>query len=72
MIEGQTLYQRPQPADHPAVVVTAPLVFLQRWTAGATNWDEARESGDVQVDGSDEAWDRMLLATAKVLALFTP
>ncbi len=63
-IEGQTLNQHPGPADDPAVVVTAPIGFLQRWAAGDTSWDEARASGEVEMDGSDEAWDRMLLATA--------
>lgn len=63
-IEGQTLHQEPGPAKDPAVVVTAPLEFLQRWAAGDTNWDKGRASGEVHVDGSDEAWDRMLLATA--------
>jgi DNA-binding HxlR family transcriptional regulator len=63
-IDGQTLHQRPGPADDPAVVVTASLEYFQRWAAGDTNWDEGRASGEVQVQGSDEAWDRMLLATA--------
>lgn len=63
-IDGGTLHQKPGPADDPAVVVTGPLEFLQRWAAGETNWDKGRASGEIHVDGSDEAWDRMLLATA--------
>jgi len=63
-IDGDTLHQRPGPAEDPVVVVTAPQDFLARWAAGDTNWNEARESGEAVVDGSDEAWDRMLLATA--------
>ncbi|GMQ85859.1 MAG: hypothetical protein BMS9Abin07_1427 [Acidimicrobiia bacterium] len=63
-IEGQTLHQRPGPADDPVVVVTAPPDFLERWAAGDITWDEARANGEVEVDGSEEAWDRMLLATA--------
>jgi DNA-binding HxlR family transcriptional regulator len=63
-IDGQTLHQEPGPADDPAVVVTAPLGFFQRWAAGDTDWDEGRASGAVDVQGSAQAWDRMLLATA--------
>ena len=63
-IDGQTLHQRPGPADDPAVVVTASLEYFQRWAAGDTNWDQGRARGEVDVQGSDEAWDRMLLATA--------
>ncbi|MEN8239733.1 MAG: helix-turn-helix domain-containing protein [Actinomycetota bacterium] len=63
-VTGQSLRQEPGPADDPTVVVTAPLDFLQRWAAGDTNWDKGRANGEVSVTGSDEAWDRMLLATA--------
>ena len=63
-IDGQTLHQEPGPAEDPAVVVTAPADFLQRWAAGDTNWDIGRATGEVEVVGSDDAWDRMLLATA--------
>jgi DNA-binding HxlR family transcriptional regulator len=63
-VDGQTLRPRPGPAEDPAVVVTASPEFLQRWAAGETNWEEARARGEIQVVGSDEAWDRMLLATA--------
>jgi DNA-binding HxlR family transcriptional regulator len=63
-IAGQTLHQRPGPAADPAVVVTATLDYFQRWAAGETNWDEGRARGEVDVQGSAEAWDRMLLATA--------
>lgn len=63
-IDGQTLHQRPGPADGPAVVVTTSLEFLQRWAAGDTNWDEGRAGGEVDVEGSHDAWDRMLVATA--------
>jgi DNA-binding HxlR family transcriptional regulator len=63
-IDRQTLHQRPGPAEEPAVVVTATLEYFQRWAAGDTNWDEGRARGEVKVQGSDEAWDRMLLATA--------
>ncbi len=63
-IDGHTLHQRPGSAIDPVVVVTAPHDFLSRWAAGDTSWQEARESGEVIVDGSDDAWDRMLLATA--------
>lgn len=63
-IDGQTLHQRPGPAGDPAVVVRASLDFFQRWAAGDTSWDEGRARGEVEVEGSPQAWERMLLATA--------
>ncbi len=63
-IDGQTLHQRPGPTDRPAVVVTTSLEFLQRWAAGDTNWDRGRAEGEVDVEGCEDAWDRMLVATA--------
>ena len=64
-IEGQTLHQRPGPVDRPAVVVTTSLEFLHLWAAGDTNWDEGRAEGEVDVEGSEGTWDRMLLREAE-------
>jgi len=37
--------------------------FMERWAAGSSTWDEGRDAGEVQVEGSDAAWRRMLAAT---------
>lgn len=63
-IDGDTLHQRPGPARRPAVVVTTTLDFFQRWAAGDTSWREGRAGGEVHVEGSADAWDRMMIATA--------
>jgi DNA-binding HxlR family transcriptional regulator len=62
-IDGAQLHVRIGVTSRPAVVVTTTREFMQRWVAGATNWDDGRRSGEVDVVGSDDAWDRMLLAT---------
>lgn len=47
----------------PALVVETTADFMRRWAAGDTNWDQGRASGEVLVEGPEEAWDRMLVAT---------
>jgi hypothetical protein len=62
-INGTHLSVSPEAANKPVVVVTTSRDFMRRWVAGETTWDEGRSRGDVEVTGSDDAWDRMLLAT---------
>lgn len=47
----------------PVVTVTTSLAFMRLWAAGEQTWDTGRAAGDVEVRGSDDAWNRMLLAT---------
>ena len=46
-----------------ALVLRTTRDFMRRWVAGTTNWDQGRHNSEVVVDGSPDAWDRMLLAT---------
>ncbi len=62
-IKGHKLTQSSGPAKHPALVVETSVDFMRRWAAGDTNWDEGRTRNEVVVDGPEEAWDRMLVAT---------
>lgn len=62
-IDGQALTVDRGPARHPALTLTTTRDFMRRWTAGETTWDAGRSSGEVTVQGSAAAWDRMLLAT---------
>jgi DNA-binding HxlR family transcriptional regulator len=64
-IDGTTLTQTPGPAEHPAVIVTTTHDWMRRLVAGETDWRQGRASGEVEVVGSDEAWERMLIATAQ-------
>lgn len=61
--EDGRLCRRAGSARRPAVVSRMTAAFMQRWAAGVTSWDEGRATGDVQVEGTDEAWERMLAAT---------
>ncbi|MBV1892683.1 MAG: helix-turn-helix transcriptional regulator [Ilumatobacteraceae bacterium] len=65
VIDGTTLTQRPGPATSPAVTVTTTKAWMTELVAGNTNWIEGRTSGAVGVEGSDDAWHRMLIATAQ-------
>lgn len=62
-IRDRVLTQHPAPADDPAVVVETSADFMRRWAAGDTTWDRGRADGEVDVDGPEEAWQRMLVAT---------
>lgn len=64
-IDGTTLTQTPGPADDPAVIITTTRDWMRRLVAGQTDWRRGRASGEVEVVGSDEAWERMLIATAQ-------
>ena len=50
-------------APDPCVVLTTTRAFLRRWVAGTATWDLGRASGEVTVQGTADAWERMLLAT---------
>lgn len=62
-IDGQTLTQHPASPGRPILVVETDGEFMRRWAAGEIDWEQGRASGAVTVEGPDEAWDRMLLAT---------
>lgn len=47
----------------PSIVMQTSLKFMQRWAAGETEWNDGRAAGEVEVTGSEQAWDRMLVAT---------
>lgn len=64
-IRGKTLAQRPGPAHNPAVSVTTTRKWMTDLVSGNTNWVDARTSGQITVSGSDDAWNRMLVATAQ-------
>jgi hypothetical protein len=64
-IDGTTLTQTSGPADDPAVRVMTTRDWMRRLVAGQTDWRRGRASGEVEVVGSDEAWERMLIATAQ-------
>lgn len=62
IVDGM-LHRRGGPATAPAVVVSTTDAFMRRWAAGEIGWEAGRAEGVVQVEGSDEAWQRMLAAT---------
>lgn len=64
-IDGTTLTQRPGPADNPAVSITTTREWMTDLVAGRTNWNTGRANGQVKADGPDDAWERMLIATAQ-------
>lgn len=64
-IEGTTLTQMSGTADDPAVMIATTRDWMRRLVAGQTDWRRGRSSGEVEVVGSDEAWERMLIATAQ-------
>ncbi len=64
-IAGTTLRQTKGPSENPAVTISTTTTWMQKLVAGGTDWRKGRSSGDVQVLGPDDAWERMLLATAQ-------
>lgn len=64
-IDGTTLTQTPGPAEDPAVIITTTRDWMRRLVAAQTDWRRGRASGEVEVVGTDEAWERMLIATAQ-------
>lgn len=63
-IEGTRLTVAPGPDPNPALVLRTTRKFMRRWVSGETTWDRGRHDGHVDVTGPDDAWNRMLLATA--------
>ncbi len=64
-IDGTTLRQTKGPSENPAVTISTTTTWMQKLVAGGTDWRKGRSSGDVYVLGPDDAWERMLLATAQ-------
>jgi DNA-binding HxlR family transcriptional regulator len=62
-IDGQALTVDAGPARHPALTLATTREFMGRWAAGDATWQSGRSAGEVTVQGSAAAWDRMLLAT---------
>ena len=62
-IKDHKLTQSTGPANQPVLVVETSADFMRRWAAGDTNWDEGRTRNEVLIDGPEDAWDRMLVAT---------
>jgi hypothetical protein len=62
-IEGQELTVQRGAAAQPVLVVRTTRVFLGRWVRGEATWDSGRADGQVTVEGSAAAWERMLVAT---------
>lgn len=62
-IDGQTLTQTNNSPSDAALIVETTTDFMRRWAAGDTNWDTGRKTGEVTIDGPEEAWNRMLVAT---------
>lgn len=62
-IDDKTLTQHAGHGDKPALIVNTTTDFVRRWSAGETNWDEGRRTGEVTSIGPEDAWDRMLVAT---------
>ena len=57
------LVQSPGPADDPVLRLRTSEGFMRRWAAGDVSWDEGRGAGEVEVEGDEAAWPRMLAAT---------
>ena len=47
------------------MIITTTRDWMRRLVAGRTDWRRGRASGEVAVVGSDDAWERMLIATAQ-------
>jgi len=62
-IEEQTLTLTRGPSDDPALVLRTSHEFLEHWAAGERSWANGRRSGAVSIEGPEEAWDRMQIAT---------
>jgi hypothetical protein len=66
---GGRLRQEPGAAPDPELTVRTTTAFLDQWAAGDTDWDSARATGDVTVDGPEPAWPRWLAATGYLLTV---
>lgn len=64
-IAGDVLTQTAGSAADPAVKITTTKAWMRDLVAGNTDWIKGKANGQVEVDGSPEAWERMLIATAQ-------
>lgn len=64
-IDGGTLVQTFGPAKDPAVRITTSSQWMLELVSGRTDWNSGRSDGQVQATGTQEAWERMLVATAQ-------
>ncbi len=64
-IDGTILTQRPGPADNPAVSIVTTRRWMTDLVAGRTDWRAGRANRQVKVQGPEDAWERMLIATAQ-------
>jgi len=62
-IDGPTLTLTRELASDPVLVLHTSHEFLRHWAAGERNWEAGRRSGDVSIEGPEDAWDRMQIAT---------
>jgi DNA-binding HxlR family transcriptional regulator len=53
---------------HPLLIVKTTAWFMDRWAAGTSSWDDGLNSGEVEVNGPRDQWDRWLAATGYLLA----
>lgn len=64
--EDGELVQSPGPAREPVLRLRTTEAFMRRWAAGEASWDDGRGAGEVEVEGDEAAWPRMLAATGYV------
>lgn len=62
-IKGSQLTLSTQPATNVALVLRTTIAFLELWAAGESSWKKGRLMGAVTIEGPEEAWDRMQIAT---------
>jgi DNA-binding HxlR family transcriptional regulator len=65
---GGRLVQSPGQPPNPSLVVRTSANFMDRWAAGTASWDDGLESGEVELSGRREQWNRWLAATGYLLA----
>ena len=51
----------------PLLIVKTTASFMDRWAAGTSSWDDGLDSGEVEVYGPRDQWDRWLAATGYLL-----
>ena len=62
------LEQRSGNPENPLLVVRTSKAFMDRWAAGTVSWDDGVESGEVDLYGSAQHWNRWLAATGYLTA----
>lgn len=63
VFDGGRLTQEPGETANPEAVVATTRTFMGRWAEGESSWDDGRRTGEVTVEGTDEAWQRFQTAT---------